>query len=164
MVESMSNFAISLLLVISYYWITEGDLNLAFSLTTGVALFFMFPTFTLWSLAGLAVKTRVLRERLLVNLGVSVLTATGFALFLVWVTSSSKVGLDKEGVASLIGGSILVGVTSLIGGLVTYRFVIDDNKPRLKKTAYTTINTGPQTQTAKPRAKSVAQPKKTEKK
>lgn len=164
MVESMSNFAISLLLVISYYWITEGDLNLAFSLTTGVALFFMFPTFTLWSLAGLAVKTRVLKERLLVNLGVSVLTATGFALFLVWVTSSSKVGLDKEGVASLIGGSILVGITSLVGGLVTYRFVIDDNKPRLKQTAYTTINTGPQIQIAKPKAKKSANNKKTEKK
>ena len=57
MVESMSNFAISLLLVIGYYWITEGDLNMAFSLTTGVAIFFMFPTFTLWSLAGLVFKT-----------------------------------------------------------------------------------------------------------
>ena len=164
MVESMSNFAISLLLVIGYYWITEGDLNMAFSLTTGVAIFFMFPTFTLWSLAGLVVKTRVQKERLFINLGVSVLTATGFALFLVWVTSSSKTGLDKEGVSSLIGGSILVGVTSVIGGLLTYRFVIDDNKPRLKKTAYTTINTGPQVQNVKTKSKSTANQKKSEKK
>jgi hypothetical protein len=164
MVESMSNFAISLLLVIGYYWITEGDLNMAFSLTTGVAIFFMFPTFTLWSLAGLVFKTRVQKERLFINLGVSVLTATGFALFLVWVTSSSKTGLDKEGVASLIGGSILVGVTSVIGGLLTYRFVIDDNKPRLKKTAYTTINTGPQVQNVKTKSKSTANQKKSEKK
>ena len=164
MVESMSNFAISLLLVIGYYWITVGDLKSALSYTLGVAIFFMFPTFTLWSLAGLVFKTRVQKERLYINLGVSVLTATGFALFLVWVTSSSKTGLDKEGVASLIGGSILVGVTSVIGGLLTYRFVIDDKKPRLKKTAYTTINTGPQVQNVKTKSKSTANQKKSEKK
>jgi hypothetical protein len=160
MVESSSSFAVSFLIVIGYYWITEGDLNKALGFTTGVALFFMFPIFTLWSLAGLIAKTRVLKQRLLVNLGVSVAVSVGFTLFLLWVASSSKANFEQAGVSSLIGGSILVGITSIIGGLVTYRFVIDDNKPRLSATAYTSINTLPQTHSPKSKSKTANKPKK----
>jgi hypothetical protein len=149
MVESMSNFAISLLLVVAYYWITLSDLNSAFSLTTGVALFFMFPIFTMWSIAGLLARNLVLKQRLLINLGVSALGSGGFLLFLLWATDSSRIGANAEGAFSLIEGAVLVGAAGLIAGLITYRFVLDDNKPRLSQTAYTTINTAVQVQSTK---------------
>jgi hypothetical protein len=148
MVESMSNFAISLLIVVGYYWVTLSDLNAAFSLTTGVALFFMFPIFTMWSLAGLLARKLVLKQRLLINLGVSVVGSGGFLLFLLWATDSSRIGSNTEGAATLIEGAVLVGAVGVIAGLITYRFVLDDNKPRLSKTAYTTINTAAQVRSA----------------
>jgi|GEM_PF-1898416 hypothetical protein len=164
MVESSSSFAASLLIVIGYYWITEGDLNKALAFTTGVALFFMFPIFTLWSLSGLIFKTRKQSQRMFINLGVSVVVSVAFTFFLIWVASSSKTAFDQASVNSLIGGAVLVGITSVVGGLVTFRFVVDDSKPRLSKTAYTSINTQPQSSSAKPKTRPASKTKKSEKK
>lgn len=142
MVESMSSFAISLILVFGYYAVTYLDLNKAFSATTFAAVFYMFPMVTAWSIAGLIFRNRVLKQRMLISMGISALLSVCFALFFYWITVTAAANIDTSGSTSLIVGAVLVGVTGILGALVTYRFVIDDNKPTLAKSAYTTISNG----------------------
>lgn len=143
LVESMATFAIALILVFAYYALTLFDFGKAINAVTFGAVFFMFPMVTAWSIGGWFFRDRVLKKRLYLNLGISALLAVCFALFFAWITSEAKVGVDTSGAASLIGAAVVVGIAGIIAGFITFYWVIDENKPSLKKTAYTTIQTGP---------------------
>jgi uncharacterized membrane protein len=157
LIESSATFALSFLLVIGYYWVSTGNLNSAFNFATASALFFMFPVFSAWSFVGLLVKNRVIKQRFLINLGINTVITGGLALFLLWVMSNSEAGVNPTGAATMVVSAFVVGLANLISAVVTYRFVLDDNKTKLSSTAYTTINTGPQ---AQPKGKATAPRKK----
>jgi uncharacterized membrane protein len=157
LIESSATFALSFLLVIAYFFATTGNLNTAFNFATASALFFMFPIFSAWSFVGLLVKNRVIKQRFLINLGINVLFTGGLALFLLWVMSNSQAGVNATGAATMVTTAFVVGGSNLISAVVTYRFILDDNKTKLSPTAYTTINTGPQ---AQPKGKTSAPRKK----
>lgn len=145
LIESSATFALSFLLVIVYYWANYLDLNVAFNFATASALFFMFPIFSAWSFVGLLVKNRVIKQRFLINVGINILVTGGLALFLLWVMSNSDSGVSANGAATMVVSAFVVGIANLLSAVVTYRFILDDNKTKLSKTAYTTINTGAQT-------------------
>ena len=144
LIESSATFALSFLLVISYYWANYLDLNVAFNFATASALFFMFPIFSIWSFVGLLVKNRVIKQRFLINVGINILITGGLALFLLWVMGTSNSGVSGKGAATMVVSAIVVAIANLLSAVVTYRFILDDSKTKLSKTAYTTINTGVQ--------------------
>jgi hypothetical protein len=151
----MATFAISLILVFAYYALTMFDFGKAINAVTFASVFFMFPMVTAWSIGGWFFRDRMLKKRLYLNIGISALLAVCFALFFAWITAEAEVGVDTSGAASLIGSAVLVGIAGIVAGFITFYWVIDENKPTLKKTAYTTIQTGPSTSksSAKPKSK-----------
>ena len=142
LVEASATFAIAFLLVIATFWAIYRDLNTALNFSTVSALFFMFPVFSAWAFVGFFVKNRVILQRFLFNAGASILITGGLGLFLLWTVSTSDAA-ESSASSALITSAIIVAIANLVSAVITYRFVLDDNKTKLAKTAYTTINTAP---------------------
>jgi hypothetical protein len=138
LVEASASFAVSFLLVIGIYWAIYRDLNSAFSLATVAALFFMFPIFSAWAFVGYLVRDRTIMQRFAINVGLTVLVTGGLSLFLITMASEPQ---SSNSAATLVETALVVAISNVVSAAIAYRFLVDDNKTKLAKTAYTTVNT-----------------------
>jgi len=137
LVESASAFAVSFLLVLAWYAFQRPAGSDIGAMATTAAILVMFPIFTAMTMVGFAIRSKTALRRFFFASAIAVVWSGGAALMF-WNGANSKPAvMSLEAANVLVGACLLVAATTVVALAVTYRFVVDDNKVKLKTSQYT---------------------------
>ena len=136
LIESASTFAVSFLLVLGWYAFERPQGSDIGSMAITAAILVMFPIFTAMTVVGFIVRSNNAFRRFVFSASVALVWSAGAALMFYNGATSKPAVMSLEAAHVLVGACILVAIASLLALAVTYRFVIDDNKVKLKTTQY----------------------------
>jgi hypothetical protein len=126
--EAAAVMAITVILCAVSYVILLGDLNAGIATLTSMAIFFLPPLFTLWSLIGWLVRSKSRNFRLATSLAIT--TALIAAI-------TSYIGANFGGSSATDGLTLWYYMVALLwlscatGALVTYLVLLRDRKPKI---------------------------------
>lgn len=126
LVEASLVFSIAWMvsLVASVFW--SGKFDLALTVSSNIAIFYLLMSFTFWAVVGLLVRKKSHYVRFFVNLTVTSALAMGITGALVALTSSAKgikSSIAATAITNFVGMGVIYFIGSLIGALLTFFLV-----------------------------------------
>mgnify|MGYP006272519223 CR=1 FL=1 len=126
--EAAAVMGIAVILCAVSYVILLGDLNSGIGMLTSMAIFFLPPLFTLWSLAGLAIRKKSGSFRLLTSLAI---TTAVISVITLYIGSSITGKAATDGMTLWYYMIAVLWLSCATGALVTYLILLRPGKPKI---------------------------------
>jgi hypothetical protein len=125
--EAAAVMGIAVILSALSYVILLRDLNAGLATLTSMAIFFLPPLFTFWSMIGWLVRSKTRNFRLVTNLAITTALITAVTLYIGSALSTNPSG---DGLALWYYMVAVLWLSCATGGLVTYLILLRHTEPK----------------------------------